>query len=302
MPPFMTAAELAAFECDGFVTVQTGIPALLLAEAAAAMIAGSPPPDPEKKSYRTSMGTDSPEIVEVPAFRAILEHPSIVACAMEVLDTAAVEVFQVSPLVAFPQPPTDRGAASGHRFHSDTELAPADFAATPRRLTCEMFIWLVDVPAGRANLTVHAGSHTRNMAAWAAQDGAAEYPRIVGHREDELPPPPGGWAAAAPVAVEAVAGQVTVLTTAVTHSASDNLDNSPRVVLNPSFVAREFLMRLPANQAAKKVGRQPICHEHCHCAAAGGWAVLMHSVHAVNRVHALLALAMSPPECSDLEV
>lgn len=239
----LTGEQLRRYEEDGFVTVATGIDSTLLAEAAATMLRLSPPA-PDERAWRTSIGTDNPAILYHSCFRDILQHPSIVGCAREILMAQDVELFQCSPLVAWPQPERDRPQHS-YRFHSDTELSAMDFRASPRRLTCEMFIWLVDVPPGRAQLTVHPGSHHENMAYWQAAAGSA---RIVGHQAADLPTP-----AKPPTAVEAKAGQVTLLTTALTHSASDNADTSPRVVLNPSYTARSFHMQLPQNQAVQKL-------------------------------------------------
>ena len=110
-------------------------------------------------------------------------------------------------------------------------------ALIPRRAAImRCCVQLVDVPLSRANLVICPRSHHLNMEHWSMLGAdAPDYPRIVGHREEELPAP-----RRPPVKVEARAGQVTVLTTAATHSASINADlegRRPRVVLNPSFGA-----------------------------------------------------------------
>ena len=141
----LTEAELAEFDANGFVTVDA-VPPPLAAAAAAEMLRRSPlvPPPADaadqRPSYRTSMGTDNPAILEQAVFRDVLEHPAIEAAARLVLRASRVQICQVSPLVAHPQPAEHRPIHSGN-FHTDTQCTREDFDAAPRRLTCEMFIW-----------------------------------------------------------------------------------------------------------------------------------------------------------------
>lgn len=140
----LTQAELEEFDANGFVTFDA-VPPALAAAAASEMLRRSPLPpaaDGQRPSYRTSMGTDNPAILEEAIFRDVLEHPAVEAAARSILRSSRVQLCQVSPLVAYPQPAEHQGIHANN-FHTDTQCTREDFEATPRRLTCEMFIWSV---------------------------------------------------------------------------------------------------------------------------------------------------------------
>lgn len=111
----------------------------------------------------------------------------------------------------------------------------------------------MDANRRRAPLTVYPGSHHAHFDLWDQQLRSGDLdaralPRIIGCRAADLPTPQRQ-----PVPCEAKAGQVTVLTTAVLHSAWDNSDTQPRLVLNPSFTAAGVTVALPPPQAERKV-------------------------------------------------
>ena len=117
----------------------------------------------------------------------------------------------------------------------------------------QMPFLLLATNSKRAPLTVYPGSHRAHFDAWEEQLSNGDLdrralPRIVGCRAAQLPTPQREA-----VPCEAKQGQVTILTTAVLHSASDNSDTQPRLVLNPSFTAVGVTIALPPPQAEKKV-------------------------------------------------
>lgn len=75
-------------------------------------------------------------------------------------------------------------------------------------------------------------------------------PRICGTNQAAFPPGLGALPAAVPVV--AAAGQVTVLTTGMVHSASPNFDSEPRQCFVITFTASNVEVGLPPRQAEAK--------------------------------------------------
>ena len=177
--------------------------------------------------------------------------------AKQVLATDAVTLFQTALLNAWPDPNADRNTdlQQMEGYHTDMQYTSDDLYAAPRRMQMSFFLWVSDVPLGRANMMFRPGTHRMMAEAWGrrANELAGLTPRITGKnwKANDFPPevlqtlPP-----ARPVV--ASAGDVTVLTTGAVHSASPNFTDETRQCLVITFTPAKVEVGLPARQAEAK--------------------------------------------------
>jgi len=110
-------------------------------------------------------------------------------------------------------------------------------------------LWLSDVTETRAPLMYRPGSHRLLASHWEqAPDPGGRLPRVQGVSMADLP----DLAFKEPQPLLARAGQVTVLTTAMVHGASVNLDRLPRKALIVTFTATGVTVELPPAQQETK--------------------------------------------------
>lgn len=212
----------------------------------------------------------------------MIAHPWMELVAKQVLSTDAVTLFQTALLNAWPDPGADRNTdlQQMESYHTDMQYTSEDLHAAPRRMQMSFFLWVSDVPLGRANMMFRPGTHRMMAEAWAqrADELAGLTPRITGKnwKADDFPPevlralPP-----AQPVV--ATAGDATVLTTGAVHSASPNFTDGTRQCLVITFTDANVEVGLPARQAEAKRAfdaelrqRLPLDRRHILAGPPGG--------------------------------
>jgi ectoine hydroxylase-related dioxygenase (phytanoyl-CoA dioxygenase family) len=131
----------------------------------------------------------------------------------------------------------------------DIQYCLSDLDAIPKRMVCSYFLWISDVTEQRAPLMYRPGSHRLIAKERENQPELKDsIPLVAGVSLAGLPAL--GYADAIPVVARA--GQVTVLTTAMVHGASINVDTAPRKAMVITFTAADVEIGLPQNQAETK--------------------------------------------------
>jgi ectoine hydroxylase-related dioxygenase (phytanoyl-CoA dioxygenase family) len=156
-----------------------------------------------------------------------------------------VHFFQTAIVTTYPQPnmPFSFGQ------HVDIQYRLSDLHAVPRRMVCSYFLWISDVNKRRAPLMYRPGSHRLIAQERENQPDLKDtIPLVAGATLNQLP----ALQYADPIPVVSRAGQVTVLTTAMVHGASVNVDSAPRKVMVITFTAEGVEIGLPPDQAATK--------------------------------------------------
>ena len=247
----LSPEQLAEFVENGAVTVRTPLDEGELRRCGEAMAASAPQTDGATRTSRTCNYYDA-DILH------IIAHPWLEAVAKQALSASAVTLFQTALLNAWPDPDADPDVTDLQQmdgYHTDMQYTGEDLFAAPRRMQVSFFLWVSDVPLGRANMHFRPGTHRLMAEAWARRpELGGLLPRITGTnwRGETFPPevlevlPP-----AQPVV--ASAGDVTVLTTGAVHSASPNFDaDGTRQCLVVTFTATDVEVGLPKAQAEVK--------------------------------------------------
>ena len=230
--------DVQRFLDDGVVTVDTPLsPEAILAGAAAvdARLPFVPPAVNAPANYRFG---ETCSFVD-PALVTLIEDPFFEAAARRILDASDVRLFQTAITIVYPQ----AGASWGFEQHVDVRYFEHHWRARPRRVICSFFLWLSDVNARRAPMVCRPGSHRL-----LAGTGGHGHPRVAGVGLDALAP----HAYAEPVPLLARAGQVSVVTTAMVHGASVNVDDEPRRALVMTYTAQGVRIDLPAEQEIER--------------------------------------------------
>jgi hypothetical protein len=233
-------SQVNAFAEQGAVTIDTPLSAADIAAAGAA-IQRQLPFDEASGRYRYSATCSyfDAELLD------IIQHPFFEEVACRVLRADAVRFFQTAILATYPQP----NAEFSYDQHIDLQYALSDLEATPRRVVCTYFLWLTDVNAQRAPMMWRPGSHRPLAQAWQEQEALRdEIPRVIGIKMDDLPTRDF----AQPQPLLARAGQATVLSTAMVHGASLNVDTEARLALVMTFTAAGVSVGLPEAQQRTK--------------------------------------------------
>jgi hypothetical protein len=231
-------AEVQRFLDDGTVTIDTPISTELIRAGAAVVDARLPftPPTPGAAAHHRLGETCS--FFDRPLLD-LVEHPFFEAAAQRMLDASEVRIFQTAITIVHPQP----GAQWGFEQHVDVRYREGDWQARPRRVVCSFFLWLSDVNHRRAPMVGRPGSHRL-----LARKGGRGRPQVAGVGLDALPALDYGE----PVPIVARAGQVTVVTTAMVHGSSVNVDDEARRALIMTYTARGVRIDLPADQELQR--------------------------------------------------
>ena len=236
----ITEQEIQQFSELGAVTIDAPLTQQQLTAASGVFDRLLPGPG-EKPRYRVSTTCTfyDPELLD------IIQHPFFEEVAKQVLRADEVRFFQTAIVTTYPAPNTPFSFDQ----HVDVQYCLSDLDATPRRMVCSYFLWIDDVTAQRAPLMYRPGSHrliARERENQRELKGSA--PHVGGVSLPELPQL--GYADAIPVVARA--GQTTVLTTAMVHGASINVDTTPRKAMVITFTAAGVEIGLPQNQAETK--------------------------------------------------
>jgi hypothetical protein len=236
--------EVALFVERGAVTIDTPLDAEQVKAAAASIEALLPlvPAVPGQAArYRYSATCNYFEA----ALLDLIQDPFFEEVAQRVLSAEAVRFFQTAILATYPQP----GAEFSYDQHIDLQYTFSDLQATPRRVVCTFFLWLTDVNERRAPMMYRPGSHQLLAQEWQKRaELKGEIPRVIGIPQSDLP----ALDYAEPQPLLAKAGQVTVLSTAMVHGASLNVDVVPRKALVMTFTASGVCVDLPTAQQETK--------------------------------------------------
>ena len=233
-------SQIEAFTDLGAVTIDTPLSDGDIATAAGA-VRRLLPFDASSGRYRYSATCSYYDS----ALLDIIQHPFFEEVACTILRTEAVHFFQTAILATYPQP----GAVFSYDQHIDLQYALSDLKATPRRIVCTFFLWLTNVSEKRAPMMWRPGSHRLLAQTWEEQ-AALRYhmPQVIGIKMEDLP----ALDFAQPQPLLARAGQATMLSTAMVHGASLNVDSAPRMALVTTFVAAGVMVGLPQAQQRTK--------------------------------------------------
>lgn len=202
---------------------------------------------------------------EDPDYVDVIQHPFFEEVAKRVLKATSVHLWwglnpHERPVWDKPfDSPKDQWANGSH---VDIQATWEDFTATPRRMRCELWFWLNDVPEHRGAMRVLPGSHRPIMEHWSrilTDEHKAELPRVHGIRFDPKESSPAypehlpellgtKWADQEPVPFVAKRGQVLVLCSAGLHSAWQNEDSVPRKAMGSAWIPGGVTCGLPKKQ------------------------------------------------------
>jgi hypothetical protein len=236
--------EVALFVERGAVTIDTPLDAGQIEAASTALetlLPFAPSAPGQEARYRYSATCNYYDA----ALLDLIQHPFFEEVAQRVLRAQAVRFFQTAILATYPQ----HGVEFSYDQHIDLQYTLSDLQATPRRVVCTFFLWLTDVNEQRAPMMYRPASHqllAREWEIWPELKG--EIPRVIGIPLSDLP----AFDYAEPQPLLASAGQVTVLSTAMVHGASLNVDVASREVLVMTFTAADVKVALPAAQQEVK--------------------------------------------------
>ncbi len=236
----ITEQEIQQFSDLGAVTIDTPLTQQQLTAASVVFDRLLPGPG-EKPRYRVSTTCTfyDPELLD------IIQHPFFEEVAKRVLRADEVRFFQTAIVTTYPAPNTPFSFDQ----HVDVQYCLSDLDAIPRRMVCSYFLWIEDVTEKRAPLMYRPGSHRLIAKERESQPelkgGAAHVEGVALARLPQLD-------YADPSPVVARAGQATVLTTAMVHGASINVDTLPRKAMVITFTAEGVEIGLPQNQADVK--------------------------------------------------
>lgn len=240
----ITEQEIQQFSEMGAVTVDTPLTQQQLSTASAVfdrLLPFSEPEAGEEPRYRVSTTCTfyDPELLD------IIQHPFFEEVAKRVLRADEISFFQTAIVTTYPSPNTPFSFYQ----HVDVQYCLSNLDATPRYMVCTFFVWIDDVTAERAPLMYRPGSHRLIAKHREDQpDLKGSTPLVGGVMFDGLPAL--DYTEAIPVVARA--GQATVLTTAMVHGASTNVDTVPRKAMVITFTAAGVEIGLPQNQAETK--------------------------------------------------
>ena len=240
----ITEQEVQQFSEMGAVTIDTPLTQQQLSAASAAfdhLLPFSEPEAEEEPRYRVSTTCTfyDPELLD------IIQHPFFEEVAKRVLRADEISFFQTAIVTTYPAPNTPFSFDQ----HVDVQYCLSDLDATPRRMVCSYFLWIKDVTEKRAPLMYRPGSHRLIARERENQpELKGSLPLVAGVSLPKLPQL--DYTEAIPVVARA--GQTTVLTTAMVHGASINVDTVPRKAMVITFTAADVEVGLPQNQAETK--------------------------------------------------
>jgi hypothetical protein len=231
----LTTEQIEQFETLGAVTIDTPLTEKELADAREAYDHLFPAADSEAVSKhsrhaRTADFFDSPLL-------NIIQHPFFEEVSRQALNADEIIFNNIGISKIFPRPDEE----FTFQQHTDVQYSLADLDGRPKQMICSFFLWLADVNEKRAPLMYRPRSH-RQIAEWRSADpelsGAA--PHVKGEVFENLPDLPYE----APRPIVARAGQASVLTTALIHGPSSNVDTESRYACHLSYKPKGFKLPL----------------------------------------------------------
>ena len=247
----ITDEELARYERDGAVTIDTPFTTAELDRAEAAW---------------DRIRQDGTPPYEDPDYVDVMQHPFFEELAKQVLRAQAVHLWWgLAPheRAPTPAPQDDPGTQWATGCHTDIQATWEDFTATPRRMRAELWFWLNDVPQDRGAMRILPGTHRPIMEYWSrvlTPEHKKMLPRVHGLRpapvSERAPAFPEHvpdltdvpWVEHEPIPAVARRGQVLVLCSSGLHSAWQNEDDVPRKAMGTAWIAQGLYCGLPKNQ------------------------------------------------------
>lgn len=161
-----------------------------------------------------------------------VQHPALEEAAKQFLHADEVEFVAWTATQRNPQPDTPFHLESEHQ---DVRYSLCDLDAIPHRMLVTFLVWLTDVTMDRAPLMYRPASH-RQVAAYISETESPSYRlcKVLNYSGENLP----SLDYSEPQPILAKAGQVSVVTTSLIHSASSNSGTLPRRVLFISFAPK----------------------------------------------------------------
>ena len=237
--PPLTDVDVQRFLDIGAITVDTPVAPELINAGCAVVDARLPLVSPPPNAPADHRFGETCSFYERPLVD-IIAHRFFEDVAKQILDADDVVLFQTAITIVHPQPDVQ------WRFeqHIDVRYREGHWRACPREIVCSFFLWLCDVNERRAPMVCRPGSH--RLLARSDRHGI---PRIAGVAFDQLP----ARNYADPVPILARAGEVSVVTTAMVHGSSVNVDDQPRRALVMTYTACGVEIDLPPDQARQRV-------------------------------------------------
>lgn len=235
----LTTEQVEQFEALGAVTIDTPLTRQELADAREAYDRLFPPADSEAVRQRSRHGRTADFFDAL--LLNIIQHPFFEEVSRQVLNADEITFNNIALSKTFPRPDEE----FSFQQHTDVQYSLADLDGRPKQMICSFFLWLAEVNEKRAPLMYRPRSH-RQIAAWRSANPklAGVAPRVEGVLFENLPELPFEN----PEPIVASAGQVSVLTTALIHGPSSNVDTEPRYACHLSFKPKGFKLSLPAGK------------------------------------------------------
>lgn len=265
----ITDEQLAAYERDGAVIIDG--PFVNDPAALAVLEAGF------DRLHEAAQSSKAIPAYDEPAYVSCVSNPFFEAVAKRVLRAEEVGLFwgAGSQHARLPsEPPYSPWREQWGGGHVDIQATLDDFEATPRRMRCELWHWINDVPAHRGAMRVLLGSHRSSMRQWSAAlapEHKCMLPRVHGLRPspapnapafpEHVPPPDDGgppWEEREPTPMVCKAGQILVLCSTTLHQAWSNEDSVTRKALGGGgWVAKGVPCGLPPDQLSQMAEFMP---------------------------------------------
>lgn len=213
----LTPQQLAQFDTEGAVTIDTPFTAQQIAAAS----------DAVDRKYAPNPGGFSGYDMFEPELLELALHPFVFECAAQALRTKAV-ALRAS---AIRKSPPQRDAKEGlEGEHVDICYRATDLAARPMNILCTVLVWISDATATRAPFMYRPRTH-RLLSDHFQTATEFTFEAVTLDKLPKLDYP-------ASVPLLAKAGQISVTTTALIHSGSHNLDTEARKVMFLQFQAK----------------------------------------------------------------
>ena len=231
--------DVQRFLDDGAITIDTPIAAesiragCAIVDARLPFVASSSPAEPVEHRFGETCSFYESPLVD------LIAQPFFEKVAKQVLDADEVRLFQTAITIVHPQP----DARWAFEQHIDVRYREDHWRARPREVVCTFFLWLCDVNERRAPMVHRPGSHRL-----LARNDRHGVPRVAGVAFDRLP----ARRYADPVPIVARAGQVSIVTTALVHGSSVNVDHEARRALVMPYTARGVEIELPPDQERQR--------------------------------------------------
>jgi hypothetical protein len=249
----LTPDEMAQYEEEGFVTIDTPLTDAQLDSAGRAFDALCAPSDtPRHPCFNSSLAVPCASNKD---FVEMISNPFFEKVAQQVLRSESVDYIEVFPIDRRPTPVPDSGEYPHWRdewergAHVDVQLTRSDFEATPRRDQLTLWLWLSEVTPESGAMRILPGSHKKFMDHWELTllpERRQYLPRVHGLRPAPAPLAEGlpelgatRWLDQQPIPAVAHRGQLLVVSGTILHSAWHNPAPESRKGFLLQFMAQE---------------------------------------------------------------